>query len=175
MRYKLRKFLYKLLKKDTMNLDIENFRKKGAKIGENVRAFSPIMSAEPYLLEVGNSVTISTDVKFITHDNSISKIIKDKTDIFGQIIIGDNCFIGASSILLPGVKLGNNTVVGAGSVVTKSFSEGNVVIAGNPAKVICSVEKYSQKIEEIAMNTLGMSFNDKRKYILKNKKNFYSR
>lgn len=85
MTYKLRKFLYKLLKKDTMNLDIENFRKKGVKIGENVRAFSPIISAEPYLLEVGNSVTISTDVKFITHDNSISKIIKDKTDIFGQL------------------------------------------------------------------------------------------
>lgn len=51
------------------------------------------------------------------------------------ITIGDNCWIGAGSVICPNVTLGNNVVVGAGSVVTKSFGD-NVVIAGNPAKVI---------------------------------------
>lgn len=51
------------------------------------------------------------------------------------IVIGEKCWIGMNSIILPGIKLGENTIVGAGSIVTKSFS-GNCVIAGNPAKKI---------------------------------------
>ena len=53
-----------------------------------------------------------------------------------RIHIGDNCFIGANSVILPGVVLGDNTIVGAGSVVTKSFPRGFVVIGGNPARVL---------------------------------------
>jgi maltose O-acetyltransferase len=51
------------------------------------------------------------------------------------VTIGDNCWLGAGSIICPGVTIGNNVVVGAGAVVTKDFGD-NVVIAGNPAKVI---------------------------------------
>ncbi|WP_371860829.1 DapH/DapD/GlmU-related protein [Terrabacter aerolatus] len=52
------------------------------------------------------------------------------------IIIGDDCWIGMNSVILPGVILGSRTTVGAGSVVTKSFPEGNCIVAGNPAKII---------------------------------------
>ena len=52
------------------------------------------------------------------------------------VLIGENCWIGMNSIILPGVLLGNNTIFGAGLIVTKSFEEGNIVIAGNPAKII---------------------------------------
>jgi acetyltransferase-like isoleucine patch superfamily enzyme len=51
------------------------------------------------------------------------------------IILRQGCWIGANSILLPGVEIGENSVVGAGSVVTKSFPKG-VIIAGNPARII---------------------------------------
>lgn len=51
------------------------------------------------------------------------------------ITIGDNCWIGGSATIVPGVTLGNNVVVAAGAVVTKSFGD-NVVIGGNPAKII---------------------------------------
>lgn len=54
----------------------------------------------------------------------------------GEIVLGDNVFLGFSSKVLPGIELGNWTIVGAGAVVTKSFPDGFVMIAGNPAKVI---------------------------------------
>ena len=53
----------------------------------------------------------------------------------GEIKIGDNCFIGARAIILPGVTLGNECVVAAGAVVTKSYPSGSV-LGGNPAKLI---------------------------------------
>lgn len=51
------------------------------------------------------------------------------------IVIGDDCFIGANSIILKGTKLGNNVIVGAGSVVHGEWPD-NCIIAGNPAKLI---------------------------------------
>ena len=58
--------------------------------------------------------------------------------------IGDNVFIGMRAIILMGARIGNNVIVGAGSVVSGNFPD-NVVIAGNPAKIICSLEQYYQK------------------------------
>ena len=55
------------------------------------------------------------------------------------ISIGNNVWIGGNSVICPGVTLGNNVVVGAGSVVTKNFPD-NVVIAGNPAKIIKTID-----------------------------------
>ena len=54
---------------------------------------------------------------------------------YGKIIIGNNCFIGARSTILPGVTIGDNTIIGAGSVVTKDIPS-NVVAVGNPCKII---------------------------------------
>lgn len=51
------------------------------------------------------------------------------------VVLRKGCWIGANSIILPGVEIGENTVVGAGSIVVKSFPTG-VVVAGNPAKII---------------------------------------
>ncbi|TDR34869.1 acyltransferase [Aquamicrobium defluvii] len=53
-----------------------------------------------------------------------------------DVEIGEKCWIGMNSVLLPGVVLGPKTIVGAGSVVTKSFPEGKCIIAGNPARKI---------------------------------------
>ncbi|MEZ8186312.1 DapH/DapD/GlmU-related protein [Shewanella sp. 5S214] len=52
-----------------------------------------------------------------------------------SVFIGEDCFIGANSIIMPGVTIGNNCVVAAGSVVTKNVPD-SVIVAGNPAKII---------------------------------------
>ncbi|MFQ9311376.1 MAG: acyltransferase [Paraclostridium sordellii] len=170
MKYKIKKLIYKLIGRNNeiMEINLEYYRSKGSKIGNNVRTFSPLVSAEPYLLEIGDDVTVSGNVKFITHDNSVSKFIDNKTDIFGKIKIGNKCFIGYGSIILPGVEIGDNTIIGAGSVVTKSFKDGKMVIAGNPAKVITSTDDYKLKIEDNTLNTRRMSFEEKKKLIIDN-------
>ena len=82
----------------------------------------------------GKNLLFAPGVKIISsnHDFSAGRasVLKE------PIVIGDNCWLGANSIILPGVRLGDNCVVGAGSVVTKSFEENNLVLAGNPAKII---------------------------------------
>lgn len=172
--YKLKQMAYQLSGKreKLMELNLKYYNSIGVKVGENMRAFSPLISAEPYLLEFGDNITVSGGVKFITHDNSVIKVIPNTTDIFGKIEIGDNCFIGYGSIILPGVTLGNNTIVAAGSIVTKSFTYGNVVIGGNPAKIICSIDEYKAKIKNNAVSTKGLGSEDKKNYLLKNQGKF---
>jgi len=58
----------------------------------------------------------------------------------GRVTIGSYCWLAMNSVVLPGVTLGDFTVVGAGAVVTKSFPEGHVVLAGNPARVIRTLD-----------------------------------
>ena len=62
------------------------------------------------------------------------------------IIIGENCWLGANSVILPHVELGEHTVVAAGAVVTHSFLEGNQIIAGVPAKVVKKLGEYEGQI-----------------------------
>ena len=82
---------------------------------------------------------ISPNVGLITanHDIIESNTYHELSHKEGKdIVIGENCWVGMNSVILPGVVLGRNTIVGAGSVVTKSFTDGHIVIAGVPAKVI---------------------------------------
>lgn len=108
----------------------EHFRKSGMKIGKNCNICCNIATVEPYLIEIGDNVTISGDVTFITHDNSVCKIYGSGNDLFGKICIGNNCFIGSHSVILYGVTIKEDTIVGAGSVVTKSPEEKGVILGG---------------------------------------------
>ena len=76
------------------------------------------------------------NVKFISADHDINERNLHKSS--SEIYIGKSCWIGAGSIILPGVRLGDNVVVGAGSVVTRSV-EPNKIVVGNPAKIIKSI------------------------------------
>ena len=61
-----------------------------------------------------------------------------------KIDVRDNSYIGVNATVLPNVTIGPNAVVGACAVVTKDVPEG-VVVAGNPARVICTLDEYEQK------------------------------
>lgn len=123
------------------------YRRGGGKIGKNCLICSSPMTREAYLIDIGDNVTVSTNVTFVTHDNSIKFLYPTKSDIFGKIVIGNNCFIGENSIILYGVTLADNVIVAAGSVVTKSFRDSNIIIGGNPARIINTWERFSEKIK----------------------------
>lgn len=116
---------------------IRMLKRWGMKIGDECLIFSKSFDSEPYLIEIGNHVAIASGVRFITHDGGVWTFRKKypEMDCFGRIIIGDNCFIGLDSIILPNTIIGNNCVIGAGSVVRGTIPD-NSVIMGNPAKVI---------------------------------------
>ena len=65
----------------------------------------------------------------------------------GNVKIGDDVFIGAESVVLPGVCIGNRVIIGANSTVTHNIPD-NVVAAGSPAKIICTVDDYLKKEEK---------------------------
>lgn len=157
-------YLKYLLFRDNKIL-INFYRKKGAKIGDSCAIYSPVITPESYLISIGDNVTIAPGVRFITHDNSISKIFPEFTDVFGCINIGNNCFIGANSTILPGVTLGNTCIVAVGSVVTKSFGDGEI-LAGNPAKRISDIESYRKKVRPYCFSTKAMTEKEKKQNIL---------
>lgn len=121
------------------------FRKNlGIKIGKNVRfTGNPTWGTEPFLITIGDNVTITQDVVFHTHDGGVGLFRKEfpGINVFGEITIGNNVFIGSHTIFLPGVMVGDNVVIGSGSVVTKDIPS-NSVAAGVPAKVIKSFNDY---------------------------------
>lgn len=87
---------------------------------------------------------ISSDVLFVTHDASYT-ILGDRTrSLFGEIKIGNNCFIGERSTIMYGVELADSIIVAAGTVVTKSFKQQGVIIGGNPAKVISTLNRFAE-------------------------------
>lgn len=147
--------------KETLN---KWFMKRGVKLLGYPEAFgggvtqpwtnicSNIAINEPHLISIGLGTTIAGNVEFVTHDNSISKVLPNTSDLFGKINIGNNCFIGARSVIMYGVTIADNVIVAAGSVVVKSIHESNVIVAGNPARVISTWEKFAKKSKPLAWN-----------------------
>lgn len=93
---------------------------------------------------IGENAVIAPDVKIYTAFHPIKVNERFKKDENGKeylvtaalpVIIGNNVWIGGGTIILPGVKIGDNCVIGAGSVVTKSIPD-NSVAFGNPCRVI---------------------------------------
>lgn len=97
-------------------------------------------------ITIGKKCLISYSVSILDHDHLVDDInISPMDGIISkgkEVIIEDNCFIGAGSFILKGVHLGEHCVVGANSVVTKSFPKFSI-IAGNPAKLI---KKLNEKV-----------------------------
>jgi acetyltransferase-like isoleucine patch superfamily enzyme len=117
-------------------------------------------------LTIGNNIVISTDVIILTHDysyttglESIGKRPPTDLAIIAPVSIGNNCFLGARSTLLPGTTIGNNVIVGAGSVVKGTVPD-NTIVAGNPARPAGKTDEW---IEEYERKHSGYSlYTDKR-------------
>ena len=122
-------------------------------VGKDFVFFPRKIPQDPQFLSFGDNVVVATDVMFVNHDiihemfNADPKEIKKGRTYFknwGCTEVKDNVFIGAKSLIMPGITLGPDVVVAGGSVVTKNFS-GGVIIGGNPAKVIGSIDDLKEK------------------------------
>ncbi|WP_425349730.1 acyltransferase [Manganibacter manganicus] len=96
-------------------------------------------------IRLGRGCYIAPNVGIITSNHDPENL--DKHLPSEDVEIGEKCWIGMNSIVLPGVILGRGTVVGAGSIVTKSFPEGNCVIAGVPAKLVRVISRKNDTSE----------------------------
>lgn len=123
----------------------------GMRVGNNFKRLNGVIldPGHCWLIEIGNNVTLAPRVHILCHDAS-TKTFLGYTKI-GRVTIGNNVFIGAESVVLPGVSIGSNVVIGANSTVTHPIPDNSVAV-GSPARVICTLTEYLQK-ERIRMES----------------------
>ena len=127
-------------------------RQKFWHIGNNTFISTDWFGNEPYLIWIGDNVIVAGGVRFNNHDAScwcayrnLKMKVNKMHERIGPIILKDNCFIGANTMLLPNIIVGENSIIAAGSVVNKDVPD-NQVWGGVPAKFIMDIEHYYIKI-----------------------------
>jgi len=145
-------------------------RKLGVKVGKGCRIYITQWGSEPFLVSIGDKVTITSGVKILTHDGSTWLFEDDRGQRYqkyGPVKIGSHVFIGVNSIIMPGVTVGDRVVIGAGSIVTKDIKSGSVVV-GNPARVVSSYDQLAEKIKETCISNSDIDgVEDYKKKVLK--------
>ena len=102
------------------------------------------------MISFGDNVHVASGVTFVNHDITalMFRYMDNDASIQerkGEIIIGNNVFIGSNSTILYDVMIGDNVIVGAGSLVNKNIPSGSVA-AGVPCRVIGKFDDYKDKI-----------------------------
>lgn len=130
---------------------VEYLRSLGMVIGDKTVIYSPkhctVDETRPWMIEIGNNVSITEGVTILTHgyDWSVFKgMYGDVLGSAGHVRIGDNVFIGMNATILKGVIIGSNVVIGANSLINKDVPD-NCVVVGNPQRVVCDIDSYLEK------------------------------
>jgi len=167
----LKMAIKKIVRKKT---ELEILVERGLKIGNNFRMQQGCIIDDSHCwhIEIGDDVTLAPRVHILAHDAS-TKMHLGYTKI-KNVWIGNQVFVGAGSIILPGAKIGNNVIIGAGSVIVGEIPE-DTVYAGVPAKFICHTSDYIEK-QRKQMNarncfdesfTLRIGLSDEKKRMMK--------
>lgn len=124
--------------------DLDKLIRRGLHVGECFTRMAGVIidPSHCWHIQIGDDVTLAPRVHILAHDTSTWMHI-GYTKV-KNVHIGNRVFVGASSIIMPGVTIGNDVVIGAGSVVVKDIPDNSVAV-GNPARVICSLEEYIDK------------------------------
>ena len=135
-----------------------NFGGAHVHFGNHVYANFNLTMVDDTHIYVGDNTLFGPNVIVATAGHPILPELREKEYQFNMPVhIGKNCWLGAGTIVLPGVTIGDNTVIGAGSVVTRDIPS-NVVAVGNPCRVIREIgerdKEYYYKNRKIDYETL---------------------
>ncbi len=119
----------------------ETLVKRGMKIGIGFQRMNGVWldPGHCWLIQIGDNVTLAPRVTVLAHDAALQHALH--TTKVGLVTIGSEVFIGAGSILCPGVTIGDHCIIGAGSVVRQNIPANSVAV-GNPAIVVMQYEEY---------------------------------
>ena len=113
-----------------------NWGGKHCHFGKNVYANFNLTLVDDTHIYVGDNVMMAPNVVLATAAHPVLPELRRKGYQYNAPVrIGEDCWLGAGVIVLPGVTIGRGSVIGAGSVVTKDIPE-NVVAFGNPCRVV---------------------------------------
>ncbi len=113
-------------------------------IGDNFYANFNLTLVDDAHIYIGNDVMIAPNVTIATAGHPIDpELRKQGYQFVAEVHIGNNVWIGAGAVIMPGVTIGDNTVIGAGSVVAKDIPA-NVVAFGVPCKVIREIGEHDK-------------------------------
>lgn len=137
--------------KATSDSYIAWLRSQGMVIGDNCAIYSPTKTfidvQRPWMIEMGSNVQITEGVTILTHGYDWSVFKGKYGDVLGSaghVKIGSNVFIGMKATILKGTTIGDNVVIGANSLINKDVPS-DCVVAGNPQRIICSIDEYLEK------------------------------
>lgn len=118
-----------------------NFGGHHVHFGKNVYANFNLTLVDDTHIYVGDYTMFGPNVTLATAAHPILPQLREKGYQYNAPIhIGKNCWIGAGTIVLPGITIGDNSIIGAGSIVTKDIPS-NVVAVGNPCKVLRKIDE----------------------------------
>lgn len=146
-------FIKKCIFRNKVDSDtyIRHLKSIGMSIGDRVNIYEPrsvcIDETRPFMIKIGDDVKITRGVTILTHGYDWSVLARQHDIVLGsagRVNIGDNVFIGMNATILKGVTIGSNVVIGANSLVNKNIPD-NCVAAGNPCKIIMSIDEYYEK------------------------------
>jgi acetyltransferase-like isoleucine patch superfamily enzyme len=154
-------------------------RHLGVQIGRDCRLLADpevVFGSEPYLVTLGDRVSIAADVVFFAHDGGVWVYREQdpNIDIFMPIRVGNNVFLGVRCMVMPGVTIGNNVIVAAGSLVTSDVPD-NSIVGGIPARIIGNVQELKQTKEKAFFRIRNQSAESKRAFLVEHFKDFLSR
>ena len=134
----------------------DQWRERGVRIGKNFDAPDSVIDyCFGFLVTIGDNVTLS-GTTVLAHDGSTKKILGYSK--VGNVVIGNNVFVGYGSIILPNVRIGNNVIVGAGTIVSEDIPDNVVVVQGKEStyRILCSYDEYVEKNKQ-KINNLPVS------------------
>ena len=131
---------------------VNGLRKLGVSIGTETSFIDPrttnVDITRPWMVRIGSGCTITPGVTIMSHDYTLPVVQRVYGEVIasrmGAVTIGDNVYIGMHTTIVAGTTIGSNVIIGANSLVCKDIPD-NCVAAGNPARVISTLDAYYQK------------------------------